>query len=222
MKNKNGFWLSIICGMAFACAPVLARAAQENAPPPSPPPNGAQPAPPPPRQPGTRPTSSLPSLPPLDPDQRDAQRAIPGAYRLTYTLTELDGSRRVGSQHYAMVLDANRGRATLKMGTKVPIVTGEYKENSSSNSPNPISYIDLGMNFQVELRQFSNGMELRSHIVESAVDTQQPNPHDPVIRQTDFENSVLLNEDKPLIIGTVDMPGTTHVLQIQVELSKLP
>ena len=156
----------------------------------------------------------LPSPPEAQP------KTISGPYRLTYVLTEMDGSKRVGSQRFAMVLDANTGRATLKMGTKVPIVTGEVKENGSSN--NPISYIDLGMNFQVELRQFSNGLELRSHIVESAVDTQQPNPRDPVIRQTDFENSVLLNEDKPLIIGTVDMPGTTHVLQIQVELTKLP
>jgi hypothetical protein len=160
------------------------------------------------------------SIPPPPPEAQPT--TISGPYRLTYILTEMDGSKRIGSQRFAMVLDADPGRrTTLKMGTKVPIVTGEYKENGPPNSLNPVSYIDLGMNFQVELRQFSNGLELRSHIVESAIDAQQPNPTDPVIRQTDFENSVLLNEDKPLIIGTVDMPGTTHVLQIQVELTKL-
>jgi hypothetical protein len=157
-----------------------------------------------------------------DEGEKNAQRTIAGPYRLTYTFKEMDGNKPIGFMHYAMVLDADAGRATLKMGTKVPIVTGEYKENSSPNSLNPISYIDLGMNFQVALRQFPNGLELRSHISESAVDTEQPNPTDPVIRQTDFENSVLLNEIKPVILGTVDMPGTTHVLQIQVEVSKLP
>ena len=43
-----------------------------------------------------------------------------------------------------------------------------------------------------------------------------------MIRQTDFKSTVLLNENKPITIGTVDMPGSTHVMQIQVELSKLP
>jgi hypothetical protein len=33
---------------------------------------------------------------------------------------------------------------------------------------------------------------------------------------------MLLNEGKPLIIGNVDLPGTTLVLEIQVELTKLP
>ncbi len=78
------------------------------------------------------------------------------------------------------------------------------------------------MNFQCRLHQFANGMELQSHIVQSAIDTQQSNLKNPVIRQSDFENSVLLQENKPVIIGTVDLPGTTHVLEIQVELTELP
>ena len=194
MKRKNRFPFFLILANILAYAPVAAHAAQQKYIPPPPP--EAQPT------------------------------TIVGPYRLTYILTEMDGSKRVGAQRFAMVLDAGTGnppqRATRKMGTKVPIVTGEYKESGSPNSLNPVSYIDLGMNFQVELRHLSDGLELRSHIVESAVDTQQPNPTDPVIRQTDFQNSVLLNEGKPLIIGTVDMPGTTHVLQIQVELTKIP
>lgn len=214
MKNKNMIWLSLVCGIILACSPVLAQGPQEGSPPPSS--NGAPS--------GARPGSRLPPLPPmspLDPDQRDAQRTIPGAYRLTYTLTEMDGSKKVGVRRYSIVLDAghNVSPSQLRLGSKVPLETGELQGNSTSQA---ISYVDVGLNIEASLRSFANGLELRSQVTQSAVDSQQSLTKDPVIRSTDFRSTVLLTEDKPLIIGTVDMPGTTHVLQIQVELTKIP
>jgi hypothetical protein len=222
MKNKTMIWLSLVCGIILACSPVLAQGPQNGAP--APPPNGERLGPPPGQQPGSHPGSPLPSLPPmspLDPDQRDAQRTIPGAYRLTYTLTEMDGSKKVGVHRYSIVLDAghNVPPSQLRLGSKVPLETGELQGNSTSQS---ISYVDVGLNIEASLRSFANGLELRSQVTQSAVDPQQSLTKDPVIRATDFRSTVLLTEDKPLIIGTVDMPGTTHVLQIQVELTKIP
>jgi hypothetical protein len=206
MKRKNAFWLSVICGMGFAFAPVLAHGTQKSTPPPN----------------GTAQPSPLPPLPHLDADdQRDAQRTVPGAYRLTYTLTEMDGSRRIGSHRYAIVLDAGIlvPPAQLRLGSKVPLETGELQGSSTSQT---ISYVDVGLNIEASLRSFANGLELRSHVIQSAVDPQRSITKDPVIRQTDFKSAVLLNEDKPLIIGTVDMSGTTHVLQIEVEVTRIP
>jgi hypothetical protein len=204
MEHKNAFWLSLVLSMSLAGTAVSAYAAQQKDISPPPPQQAAQPAP-----------------PHLDPDQRDAQRRVTGPYRLTYTLTEMDGTKRVGSQRYAIVLDAGLDvpPAFLKLGSKIPLQTGEFQ---TSPPQTQFTYIDVGLNISASLRSFANGLELRTHIVQSAIDTQQPPPKDPVIRQTDFQSAVLLNENKPITIGNVDMPGTTHVLQIQVELSKLP
>lgn len=211
MKCTNAFWLSLVCGISLACSPVQAQGPQQDALPPLP--HGQQPG----SQPG------LPPLPPpvLSPDQRNAQRTIPGAYRLTYTLAEMDGTKRVGSHRYEIVLDAGHDvpPARLSLGTKVPVETGELEGNSTSQS---ISYIDVGLTIEARLQLFANGLELRSHVIQSAVDSQQSLPKAPVIRQTDFSSAVLVNEGKSLTIGNVDMPGTTHVLQIQVELTKIP
>jgi hypothetical protein len=206
MKRKNAVLLLLVCGLTLACSPMLAQGAQQDAPPP---PNG---------QSGAR----LGPAPVLSQDERDAQRTIPGPYRLTYTFRESDGNKRIGTQQYAVALDTNPGWTTLKLGTKVPIALAEYRENRPADAPTPMSYIDIGMNFECRLHQFANGMELQSHIIQSAVDTQQPNPKNPVIRQSDLQGAVLLQENKPIIIGTVDLPGTTHVLEIQVELTKIP
>jgi len=218
MKCSNSFWISLVCGITLACTPMLAQGPQQDAPPP--PPNGEHSGPPPDAQAGARP--GLPPLPHLDNmDERDSRRMITGPYRLTYTLTEMDGNKRLGSHRYEIVLDAGWDipPAQLRLGTKVPIETGEVQANSSAQTT--ISYIDVGLNIEASLKQFANGLQLRSHVIQSAVDPQQSVAKQPVIRQTDFRSDILLNEGKSLTIGNVDMPGTTHVLQIEVLVTKI-
>lgn len=206
MQSKCSIWLVPALAATFASAPLWAQKGPQGAAPP-PPPQGPQatlPQPPPPRD---------------YSKESDMHRTILGAYRLTYTLTEMDGTKRLGSKHYAIVLDADARATTLKLGVKVPVETGESKAGSVAHTD--ISYIDVGMNIQATLRQFANGMELRCHIVESAVDPQQSGLKTPVIRYSEIKSTVLLNENKPVILGNVDTPGSTHGLQIQVELSRV-
>ena len=49
----------------------------------------------------------------------------PRPYRLTYTLTEMDGTKTIGVQHYEVIL-VEGGRTTLKNGSKIPVATGSY------------------------------------------------------------------------------------------------
>ena len=44
-------------------------------------------------------------------------------YRLTYTITETDGGKRIGNQHFALVVVAGQ-RTVLKQGSRIPFVTG--------------------------------------------------------------------------------------------------
>ena len=213
MERKNAFWLSLGITMVLACAPIIAHAAQSVV-------TGA---------PSSQPQTGQPTPQighdaqpqPLNPDQRDARRNIPGAYRLTYIMTEMDGSRQVGSQRYQMVMDADTSWTNLNLGTRIPIATAILGAKDLSPQTQ-VSYVDVGMNIRAELRQFSNGLELRNRIVQSAVDAQQLTSKTPIIRQTTLESTVLLNENQPVVLGKADIPGSTHSLQIQVELTKLP
>lgn len=202
-KRKNTFWLSLALSISLTGTAVSAHAAQQKEIQAA---HDAQQAP----------------LQHPNQDQSSAQRTIAGPYRLTYTLTEMDGSKRIGSQHYAITLDAGNdsGPAELNLGTRIPIEVAGNAAGAAASSQ--VTYIDIGMSIYADLRQFANGLQLRSRITQSAIDSQQSIAKDPVIRQTSVNSFVLLNEDKPLMLGTVDMPGTTHILQIQVELSKLP
>ena len=129
----------------------------------------------------------------------------------------MDGSRKVGSQHYAMMSDAN-AQATINLGTRVPIVIGEARENATA----PVTYVDIGLRINTKLRQFANGLKLSTRVTQSSLGAQQSNMKAPIIREISLDSSVLLHEDKPVILGALDIPESTHRLEIQVELTNLP
>ena len=52
-------------------------------------------------------------------------------YRLTYTLTETDGGKRVGTQHFAMIVVSGR-KTVLKQGNRVPLVTGSVSTSGGA------------------------------------------------------------------------------------------
>lgn len=154
---------------------------------------------------------------PMTPEERDAQRTVAGPYRITYTITELDGARRIGSQHCAIVLDAGseHPQSHLKIGSKIPT----YADGSKLST-----YIDIGLGIRANLLKVANGLELTTQIDQTSIASQDsPTTKDepPVVRTVTFYSSVLLQEGRTVTLGTASMPGTIHALQIQVELTKI-
>ncbi len=140
------------------------------------------------------------------------------AYRLTYTVTEMDGSRRVGTQHLAMVVVAGQ-ETVLKQGSKVPVVTGRY--NATSSAPhNEVQYLDIGLNVVASLSDKGDGLRLSTKLEQSSLAEDKPGAdmQDPVIRQTMLEGASILTEGKPLMLGSLDIPGTTRRLDVEATL----
>ncbi len=88
-------------------------------------------------------------------------------YRLTYTITEKDDGKRIGIQHFSLIV-VSGGRTTLKQGSKVPVVTGTYN-NGSSGTQTQMTYLDIGMNFDASLDEFVDGVRLRSKVEQSSI-----------------------------------------------------
>ncbi|HEU5342244.1 secretin N-terminal domain-containing protein [Edaphobacter sp.] len=140
-------------------------------------------------------------------------------YRLTYTLTEMDNGKRIGTQHYNMIVVAGQ-RTTLKQGSRVPIATGQYNPGTST-AQMQMTYVDVGMNFDVTLNEFDNGVKLNSRVEQSSIAEQQVSsatPQDPVIRQTSLEGTAFLTPGKPMILGSLDIPGSTRHMDVAVEM----
>ena len=68
-------------------------------------------------------------------------------YRLTYTITEMDGGKTVGVEHFNLIVKRG-GKTTLKQGSRVPIVTGSYDVAGTTTPNTEVQYQDVGLNIE--------------------------------------------------------------------------
>jgi type II secretory pathway component GspD/PulD (secretin) len=143
-------------------------------------------------------------------------------YRLTFTTTETDGSKRIGVQHISIVVAAGQ-RTTLKQGSKVPIATGSYSATGNTGAQTQFTYIDVGMNFDVTLDEVTNGARLRSKVEQLSIAEQTSGVglQDPIIRQSTLEGTSFLTLGKPLVLGSIDIPGSTRHLDVDVMMEQV-
>jgi hypothetical protein len=139
-------------------------------------------------------------------------------YRLTYTVSEMDGATRVSSHHFSMVVTPGQ-QATLKQGSRVPIAT----ESSSQSAIHQFTYVDVGMNFDATVETISDGIRLKTTVEQSSVaEAKGTGPENPVIRQASFKGTSYLVPGKPLKVGTFDIADSTRHLDLEVMMEPLP
>ena len=162
--------------------------------------------------------ASAPPAAPSEPSTalQAALQAAPKTYRLTYTFSEMDGTKSIGTQHYSMTTDAD-GRATVKLGNKVPVLTGEYHA-ASAQTQTQFTYVDVGLNLDTRLHEFANGIQVSAKVEKSSV-ADEPSTldmHEPIIRQQVLENTAVVALGKPVMLGSLDIPGSTGHLDISL------
>jgi len=145
-------------------------------------------------------------------------------YRLTFTLTDSDGGKKLGAQHFT--LDAVAGQETfLKQGTKIPVITGTFNGTDSKNGvgvQTQVTYLDVGMNINVTASPVAHGAVLKVKVEQSSVDPATAGNQDPIVRQSVISGVSAATLNKPLQLGSLDIPNTTHKLDVEVLVEELP
>jgi hypothetical protein len=161
-----------------------------------------------------------------DNSKNDSAKEYGPTYRLTYTLTEMDGTKRLGAQRFSTTLTP-MDHATIKVGSKVPIVTGSLN-SGSVGAQTQFTYVDVGVNIDARLSQFANGMLLTTKVERLSVadmtseeqslpqSQELANFHEPVIRQASIANTALLQLGKSVMLGTLDTPGSARHVDVEV------
>ena len=143
----------------------------------------------------------------------------PKPYRVTYTLTEMDGTKTIGVQHYTLIV-VEGGRSTIKNGSKIPVATGSYSVQGSAQTQ--FTYLDVGINLDTTLVDQADGMwRIKSKVEQSSVAEKPVNiagVEEPIVRQSVLEMSTSVMLGKPQVLGTLDFTGTTRRLEIEVML----
>jgi len=146
-------------------------------------------------------------------------------YRLAFTLAVMEGSKRLDTQHVILTPAAGQSM-TLKRGTRVPVVAISKGTPATATEPATppqphTSYLDVGLNFEVTVVDTADGGELRFRLEQSAVADEKPVPEgqSPTIRTSDLEGVTLLTAGKPLVLGSLDMPGLGARMEVEVTMT---
>jgi type II secretory pathway component GspD/PulD (secretin) len=133
-------------------------------------------------------------------------------YRLTYAMKESDGGKTIGLQHFSIIV-ASGSMTVFKQGSRVPVFT-----NSSNQGEKQVTYLDVGLEIEASLDGYLDGVRLRTKIVQSGIAEEKSSvgTEDPIIRQTTLEGTSTLVQGKPLVLGSLDVPGSTRHQEVEV------
>ena len=136
-------------------------------------------------------------------------------YRLTYTITTTEPGKPPSTQRFSFIVSPGE-KTILKQGSRVPILTGANREQSALTSQ--VQYLDVGLNIDAMVEGSPDDLRLRTKVEQSSLTDERSGigVPDPVIRQTDFQTDVLLSQNKPLSIGSLDIPGSTRHQEVAV------
>jgi hypothetical protein len=146
------------------------------------------------------------------------EAAIGHAYRLDYTVYELEDGKKLNSRQYSMNLNSDE-QDDLKIGTRVPVTVKDDEWQ----------YVDLGTSIWCRLRDRGNPhtswlnddvmLNTKMEISNFANPEQQSTR--PVIRQMKIEASTIATLGKSITVGTVDDPNSRRQFQLDVTVAKL-
>jgi len=132
------------------------------------------------------------------------------AYRLDFSVKELEEGKTINTRQYSLNLNADDSNE-IKIGTRVPVESGQGQ----------YQYIDVGTSIWCRIGERSDGIpvSVRAEISNFAVPDHETGH--PVIRQLKIDASTLALLGKPMIIGSVDDPNSKRQFQLEVTVTKL-
>src|SRR2546423_2710617 len=135
------------------------------------------------------------------------------AYRLDFSVNELEEGKKINTRQYSMNLTAGDADE-IKIGTRVPVDSG----------PGTFQYLDVGTNIWCRIVERAEGIPLtvRADVTNLAV-SDQASGHDshPIVRQFKINASTLAQVGKPMVVGSVDDPNSKRQFQLEVTVSKV-
>jgi len=126
-------------------------------------------------------------------------------YRLEYTVTEMEGTKKLQARNYSLqVID--RSDARMRVGNKIPIPTGTEQ----------VQYMDVGVNIDSRpVTIDAHTVRVRTNIEVSAL-ASTDNARRPILRNFNNMVETILPLDKPVLLSSQDEPGTSTTFQVTV------
>ena len=87
-----------------------------------------------------------------------------------------------------------------------------------------MQYVDVGLNIEASLDLSGPDLKLWTKVAQSSVAEEKSSlsAQDPVIHQAVIQEQARMIEGKPLVLGALDIPGSTRREQVEVVAELVP
>lgn len=149
-------------------------------------------------------------------------------YKVDYIFSEFQDSKRVNARSYMVLVRAGE-KASIRLGSRVPIVTGIFPPGSSKEGGNPLvqtqyQYLDIGMNIDCHLDQpTDSGIALVTNVDVSRIApvSADNGTGQPTVRQTKIELHSIVPLGKQTVLTSADEVDGTGRFQVEVTVTKV-
>ena len=141
-------------------------------------------------------------------------------YKLDLTVREMDGAKALNSRAY-VVTQRSGDWGQLRVGSRVPIVTGSISNSSSNPVNTQWQYIDIGLNLDSRVQEKDEALAFDWRMELSSVAADPGAAGQPVIRQVKNNGQTILSIGKPVVMATVDDLSSSHKFVFEVTATKL-
>ncbi len=150
-----------------------------------------------------------------EPPRRPAQKI----YKVNFVIYEQEDGKRINERAYSFpvnTVDGNARTGSVKVGTRVPILSGEKQ----------LQYLDVGLNIECDVTEQADKFIVHSELEISsfALPDQISDPRsggNPVLRQVRQRFTTVVSPGKPAIATSIDDPNSKKRLQVEVTASRL-
>ncbi|MBZ5521434.1 MAG: hypothetical protein LAP21_04165 [Acidobacteriia bacterium] len=140
-------------------------------------------------------------------------------YRVNFSIFELEDGKKINERNYSLPVnsvDGNPRSGTIRVGTRVPITSGEGQ----------VTYIDVGMNIDCDVTEQGEKFILSSSldITSFALPDQNANPRaggNPILRQVKQHFIALLPAGKPTLVTSIDDTNSKKRLQVEATVTRV-
>jgi hypothetical protein len=153
-----------------------------------------------------------------------AKEDAASTYRFAFSVYELVEGKRTNQRDYSLLVPADgRGPySKIKIGTKVPIVTGKTEGNTQ------YTYTDVGLELEcsaVETTTNKLSVRIELNFSSIAISPQNANSNSeglgPVFRAITQRLRFVLAPGKPQMIASLDDPNSNKRFQVEVTATKV-
>lgn len=136
-------------------------------------------------------------------------------YKVEITLNEFQDGKKTNTRAYTMEAEANSQEATIKLGDRVPVVSGGPVRAEEDKLLNvQFQYIDVGLYIHSWVLERQGRPALRVLVDQSSVLTPtealRVAPNQPMIRQLKMDITAFVTLGKQMLIASVDDPGKAN------------